>query len=419
MPARTPAATTPRQRDYAFLVERLIPREHLTQARDEALMQALALGARERLFAESVSALRELVAKGLYVELASRDPQRLVFCSTRTRDRVHLVRPTPEQQASRPAPGTVSEKPLETQPRTLPPESPAPRASGDLVPQKATSSRDEKPPEAPGAPVPDASTDTGVATTTQVGAQTALKQLEPILQLVAIEGRLAHLAERLRRILSQVEKLLPGSRARLWHLEGATDEELGNGPIRALSRAALESTPHFREALRTLATRYATAATGDNGVVAAAVPLRVQEAPWGVLEITWSHGTVQSATAFAPLLQPLARLVELAIRNQTTLEKLVFVDPLTGVYNRAFYERQLTLEMERAHRTSRKFARRSTTATAIEPVTWCCPASRRRCAHACARSTCCFATAARSSCCCCPVPSSRRRVAPPSACAPW
>lgn len=352
MPARTPTPAMLRQRDYAFLIERLIPRRYLTRQRDEALMQALARGARERLFAESVSALRELVARGLYVEVASRDPRHVVFRSTRTRDRVHLVQPTAEQQASRPTPGTVSEIPPEAQPRTSAAK-PPPQGS---APRKATSGHLEKPGEPLGTAAPTTAKRAAAAPPTVSDAQDALKKLEPILQLVGIEGRLAHLAERLRRILAQVEKLLPGSRVRLWHLEGATDEELGNGPIRTLSRAALESTPHFREALRTLSTRYATAASGGDGMVAAAVPLRVQENLWGVLEITWSRGTVQSVAAFAPLLQPLARLVELAIRNQTTLEKLVFVDPLTGVYNRAFYERQLTLEMERAHRTSRKFA---------------------------------------------------------------
>lgn len=55
------------------------------------------------------------------------------------------------------------------------------------------------------------------------------------------------------------------------------------------------------------------------------------------------------------LVRSIATLVELAIQNQRTMENLVFIDPLTGVYNRGFYDRQVSLEIERAHRTHRKF----------------------------------------------------------------
>jgi diguanylate cyclase (GGDEF)-like protein len=188
---------------------------------------------------------------------------------------------------------------------------------------------------------------------------TSLEQLEPLLSVIGIEEKLSNLAERLRVILGRVGKLLPDARVRIWHLEGRTSEELGDGPLQLLKRTQLDATPHLREALRLDRIQYATTAPAGSspsqGEVAIAVPLRVGDLAWGLLEVTWSHGSVQRARAFAPLLTPLARLVELGIQNQTTLEKLVFVDPLTGVYNRAFYERQLTLEMERAHRTNRKF----------------------------------------------------------------
>ncbi len=316
------------------------------------------------MFREATAALRELVALGLYVELPSQDPERRVFRSTRTHDRVHLVQPKSEQQASRPTPHTVAQTEKRTQTGIRPPSpppSPTARtgAAGEAATRRAEKPREVARPER--TPSETAGRDgRGHATATRSTPEEIFARLEPVLQLVALETRLAHLAERLRRILGQIEQLLPGARVRLWHLEGVSEEELGNGAIRALPQAQLESTPHFREALRSAKTRYATrrpsAPSAGDGVMAAAVPLRVGDAPWGILEINWPQGTVQSVASFAPLLQPLARLVELAIRNQTTLEKLVSVDPLTGVYNRAFYERQLTMEMERAHRTNRKFA---------------------------------------------------------------
>ena len=84
--------------------------------------------------------------------------------------------------------------------------------------------------------------------------------------------------------------------------------------------------------------------------------LYVGGTPWGLLRVTWERGSVASLPELARLLNPLARLVAVAIQNQTMLEKLVFVDPLTGVYNRAFYDRQVTLEIERANRTNQKLA---------------------------------------------------------------
>jgi diguanylate cyclase (GGDEF)-like protein len=188
----------------------------------------------------------------------------------------------------------------------------------------------------------------------------AFARMEPMLRLAGVEPQLASLSERLRRILIQVEELLPGARVRLLHLESATDAELGNGPVRILRQQELQTAPHYREALRQNAAQFATTAppgaAPGQGEVAAALPLRPGGVPWGILEVTWPPGEAAAVRAQAPLLSAVARLVDLAIQNQTTLEKLVFIDPLTGVYNRAFYERQAALEMERAHRTGRKFA---------------------------------------------------------------
>ncbi len=189
----------------------------------------------------------------------------------------------------------------------------------------------------------------------------SLTHLEGILDLAGIDPQLTNLAERLRWILKQLEALLPGAELQLFHLEGAASaEELGDGALRLLSPAVLESTPHYRAALQQHAVQYATTAPEGRefaaGRVAAVLPLRVGASPWGLLEITWPSAQARSIQGAMPFLGHVGRLVELAIQNQQILEKLVFVDPLTGVYSRAFYERQLALEMERAHRTNRKFA---------------------------------------------------------------
>jgi len=184
--------------------------------------------------------------------------------------------------------------------------------------------------------------------------------LVPFLDLASIENQLEPLGDRLRRILSQIESHLVGAEARLMCLESEASEGLGNGVIQILERARAEEVPHFRAALERGETQFATSAPvgsdPSQGRIAAAVPLQVGGMPWGVLQITWPQGSVASLQELARLLAPLARLVTIAIQNQTAIEQLVFVDPLTGVYNRGFYERQIALEIERANRTNQKFA---------------------------------------------------------------
>jgi diguanylate cyclase (GGDEF)-like protein len=187
-----------------------------------------------------------------------------------------------------------------------------------------------------------------------------IAELVPLLDLAEIQPRLTSLAQRLHHVLEQIEAALPESSVRLCCIESADAANLENGAIRVVGAAELDGVPHFRAALRTGSIQFATSAPegadASAGEIAAAVPIHLEGQPWGVLQVSWAAGLDRSLGGIARLLEPIGRLLELAIRNQTTLEKLVFIDPLTGAYNRAFYERQVALEIERAHRTDRKFA---------------------------------------------------------------
>jgi diguanylate cyclase (GGDEF)-like protein len=203
-----------------------------------------------------------------------------------------------------------------------------------------------EPGPAPAAPVPEP----------HAGAE--WPPFEPFLELATVEPHLEPFGDRLRRIVAQLEASLPGAHARLLCLDAENAEALGDGAVQMLDRAAAEEIPHYREALRLGETQFATSAPMGadpaSGRIAAAVPLYVSGLPWGLLRVTWDAGSVRSVPELARLLAPLARLVAVAIQNQAMLEKLVFVDPLTGVYNRAFYDRQVALEIERANRTNMK-----------------------------------------------------------------
>jgi diguanylate cyclase (GGDEF)-like protein len=188
----------------------------------------------------------------------------------------------------------------------------------------------------------------------------AWPQLESLLDLASIEARLEPTGDRLRRLVSHVEATLPGAQVRLLCLDPDAALAIGNGAVEVLDRAEADQVPHYCEALHLGETQFATSAPVGadpaSGRIAAAAPIYVSGEPWGLLRVTWEQGSAASVPELARLLGPLSRLVALAIQNQTMLERLVFVDPLTGVYNRAFYERQVALEIERANRTNQKFA---------------------------------------------------------------
>ena len=439
------------ERSYAFLVDRILPAHLLAPARRSDLRHALVAGDLHGLYAASVAALEDLRDEGAYSELPAPRPGARVFRRRGRGDQILLEPPrVPEQQASRPAPAphvlpTLEEVPPEPQAR-LAPGAPEPRApetgavavddaSGDLAGTTAESAAGVAFGAAAAAEgLPEA--ERSEPEDTAFGAAAALAegwpQLEPFLDLATVESQLEPLGDRLRRVVAQLEAALPGATARLLCLDSEGTDGFGDGPVQVLDRAAANDVPHYREALRLGETQFATSAPVGadpaSGRIAAAVPLYVSGTPWGLLRVTWKQGSVRSVPELARLLAPLARLVAVAIQNQTMLEKLVFVDPLTGVYNRAFYDRQVALEIERANRTNAKLALLVMDIDDFKPINdqhghragiRSSPSWDARCERACARSTSCSATAAKSSCCCCRAPTWKKRNAPRSACAPW
>ena len=378
MPARTPTKAILRRRDPRFLAERLLPRHLLTAASNASLDLATSRRDRPLIQAACDTALQELVALGLYTEALPRRASWRTYRSTSTGDRIHLLWPArTEQQASRPTQTTLAQASPSPQTLVTGPQAKIGLSRQDEEVSDALIREPREPetlgledlflagdetegPSTPSATVPQPSAPLHDAILpTRVEGET-LARLGGLLDLAGIETRLTSLADRLRGLLEQIERLLPGAHARILHLESVATAELGNGSLRRLTQKDVDRTPHFQAALERRTPQFATTAPQgldpDRGDLAAVVPLVVGGAPWGLLEITWPEGQKQATRNAAPLLGAMARLVELAIQNQQTLESLVAVDALTGVYNRAFYDRQLALEMERAHRTNRKFA---------------------------------------------------------------
>lgn len=363
-------------RSYAFLVERVLPTHRLTRSRRTGLELAFVADDPQALFNESVAALAELEAQGIFEELP---PPRLgarLFRHLGRGDRLLLETPVaPALQASRPNAAailtTVRHGAEEPQARVagrdsfFVPAEPEPAETGTVenpaaeLPEAAWAE-----PAVPGRATAPAPAEPAPAPRVEPGSGEALPDttslMDSFVELASIEPQLEPFGDRLRRIAAQLEAALPGATVKLLVLDVESAEQLGDGAVQVLDQTAAQDVPHYREALRQGETQFATSAPvgaePSSGRIAAAVPLYVGGAPWGLLRVTWERGSVASLPELARLLTPLARLVAVAIQNQTMLEKLVFVDPLTGVYNRAFYDRQVTLEIERANRTNQKLS---------------------------------------------------------------
>jgi diguanylate cyclase (GGDEF)-like protein len=400
------------RRSYAFLVERLLPTHLLEPSRHGRLVRALAADDVASLRSESLAALLDLTAAGSFEERPAPWPGARLFARVDGGDQVLLeAPPAAEQQASRPRPvapaQTVTQQPPDSQARAAPPvissqipEQAAENEDGlwemEDGPGTAASARgaagvEDRPTHAPRPPVarhpaiPDATREPaeGEAVPTAppaveaawvepnppaaagtIGSTapevSAWGDLGSFLELASIEPQLEPYGDRLRRVVAQLEASLPGAQVKLLCLDPDAADSIGNGAVEVLDRAAAAEIPHYRAALERGETQFATSAPVGadpaSGRIAAALPVYVAGEPWGLLRVTWDRGGVASVPELARLLAPLSRLVAVAIQNQTMLEKLVFVDPLTGVYNRAFYDRQVSLEIERANRTNQKFA---------------------------------------------------------------
>ena len=349
------AETAHQRRSYAFLVERLLPRERLSPARASQLQTALVLGDPTQLYEESLAALRELESLGLVTQNPLPPSGHLVF-QVRNGDRIHLMDPGALQQSSRP--GSISRGRL-ADPRM------APQARPSQVLSHSAAHGARSPSQEPPGPriAPDNSAEELPAAEAQAGSLDASTQLidslQPLLPLAGLQAELVSLPLHLQHIIETVESQWRGARVRLFCIDESSTETLTGFGIHTISRQAIEAVPHHAEAVRkgdvSMATSAPPGVAMTEAPVAAAVPLNVNGAVWGLLEVTWPSIGDRSMQQQVLLLRSIGRLIELAIQNQNTMENLVFIDPLTGVFTRGFYERQVALEIERAHRTNRKF----------------------------------------------------------------
>ncbi len=132
-----------------------------------------------------------------------------------------------------------------------------------------------------------------------------------------------------------------------------------------------------------------------------------------MLHIAGPAGAVRLFAAMALTLAMINVVLGVIGELQQALLRQAHTDPLTGAWNRRYFDEQLAQIAAPPSTTSRP----STTATATPPATPCCRPWCGWCASASARPTCCSAPAARNSCCCCRARGWTTPRAWPSSCA--
>ena len=196
-------------------------------------------------------------------------------------------------------------------------------------------------------------------------------RMEEILAVLRIDGGDPGLISSLDRLLSLIEEWYPDSGHRLYHFEaletGGDDSSLPG--LRFLEPDTLVPGHPYRIALES---RTATLLDPEDsrfgwypprelapGGRLLLMPLRERidrehDRAWGLLELRLSpEEDVERARGDVAMLgEALTHL----IRNHRFLSTVVYVDTLTGVFNRSFLEIQLPLEIERATRSNDQLA---------------------------------------------------------------
>ena len=295
-------------RDYRYLLSRIVPRERLSAGRRSAVEEALRAGERLACIREAYLALEELCERGAFRRGGIARTARSVSISYRdARDpvRVSLVMSAAEWDA---------------------------------------------------------------VTGREAGAERMLPSvLAGIISSLSLNDSPKTIAGRIEEMLALARHAVPGARAKLlmvnaipslrdWPRDVMAFLPLGEALKRRLYHRCLTAgTPHTF-------IRLEGAADGESAFPVEAgtrsvflMPLHARDIRWAILEahLPTDAPPDRGAAASLHLLgQGIVRLLE----NNRHLEKMVSVDRLTQVHNRNSYELQLPLEIERANRTKTSFA---------------------------------------------------------------
>lgn len=191
--------------------------------------------------------------------------------------------------------------------------------------------------------------------------------LAGIISSLSLNDNQRALSSRIGEILDLSDKILPSSSAKVLLLREApfhTDDRADR--IKYSSHKEISKNEFYQSCLesgapysfvylagRPAAESFFKTERGTRSFLL--VPLTTRERIWGVLEVhlaTEEHPDRESSFNFFLLGQGIVRMLE----NNMQMEKMVSIDRLTQLHNRNHYDSQLPLEMERAIRNRKNLA---------------------------------------------------------------
>jgi diguanylate cyclase (GGDEF)-like protein len=296
------------EKDYSYLISKLIPRHLLSTERLAGIREALASGGRIELIGAAYSSMEELVGKGVFLQ---KDVSRaggevmLSYARTGSPSRITLVMSNDEWA----------------------------RVSG------AAAARE------------------GILPSVLAG----------IISSLSLNDSPRTLSRRIDEILELSDAIVAGARAKILllqelflhskHMADRIKYSAWNGISKnEFYRGCLDSGAPYRF-LRagdmSAAQSYFAMESGTRSLLL--VPILSKETRWGILEVHLreeEHPDRETSFNFFLMAQGIARLLE----NNRHLEKMVSIDRLTQLHNRNHYDTQLSLEMERAIRNRKSLA---------------------------------------------------------------
>lgn len=191
--------------------------------------------------------------------------------------------------------------------------------------------------------------------------------LAGIISSLALNNSSKAVIEKIEEILDLVGRILTGSRGYLILLqEPPFPADRAGDRIKVTEWSKISSRRFYRSCITSGLShtfmRLSGALPGDSFFTVeqetssiVLIPINARDVKWGILEIHFSTDITPARNKFMNfylLGQGIIRLLE----NNMHLENMVSIDRLTQVHNRNYYESQLPLEMERATRNKKCFA---------------------------------------------------------------
>ncbi len=328
-----------RERDYTYLLLNLVPQHRLRPTLRRDVEMALASGKPEDLRRQSVLALEELCHNAYLERIGVRRSNGEVVAEYRRKGgRFHVTVTVPFEEWNRYVGPVVA-------------ESPGARAPAAEGPAAAPASADVE--------------------LSGNGAVTARARPAPVpgVELASYLPEIAHifsLVPKREPVLDQLDLLL-GTIKRWFDLAGASMlllEEIANladvtaENIRTVPASALRANELYRTCIETGVQRSVprdqTGSERGNGAEAdwdyvGVAPIFGMGKVCGILELHFRPGVDEASRKRR--LEAAGSLLRHAIEFNSQIENITSIDALTQVYNRHFYDSQVTIEIERATRS--------------------------------------------------------------------